>query len=111
VELRTQFSTELERAREQVSIAQERAEASERRALRARSGAHRAAAERAQRRAERAGAEAALARQLLAELRVAPREQTGARRKAGGQGPIANEEPGAPALPLNPHDGNDGDGN
>lgn len=52
-----------------------------------------------------------LARQVLAELRVAPRERTGARRKAGGQGPIANEEPGAPALPLNPHDGNDGNGN
>lgn len=33
-ELRTQFSPELERAREQVTIAQERAEASERRALR-----------------------------------------------------------------------------
>ncbi|WP_371748208.1 hypothetical protein [Cupriavidus sp. AcVe19-6a] len=33
-ELRTQFSTELERAREQVVIAQKRAEASERRALR-----------------------------------------------------------------------------
>ncbi|QYY33170.1 MULTISPECIES: DNA-binding protein [Cupriavidus] len=33
-DLRTQFSTELERAREQVVIAQERAEASERRALR-----------------------------------------------------------------------------
>lgn len=32
--LRSQFSTELERAREQVAIAQERAEASERRALR-----------------------------------------------------------------------------
>ncbi|MFJ1260052.1 KfrA protein, partial [Cupriavidus sp. CuC1] len=70
-----------------------------------------AAAERAQRRAERAGAEAALTRQLLAELRVALRERTGARRKAGGQGPIANEEPGATALPLNPHDGNDGNGN
>lgn len=33
-ELRTQFSTALERAREQVVIAQDRAEASERRALR-----------------------------------------------------------------------------
>jgi hypothetical protein len=33
-DLRTQLSTELERAREQVVFAQERAEASERRALR-----------------------------------------------------------------------------
>ena len=33
-ELRTQFSTELERTREQVAVAQERAEATERRALR-----------------------------------------------------------------------------
>ncbi|MGY2492720.1 DNA-binding protein, partial [Cupriavidus sp. CP313] len=137
-ELRTQFSTELERAREQVTLAQERAEASERRSLReldaertarqksertaddlrgelvaARSEARDAAVAQAevrarleaqaaaladrlasaqqaqrksahdldavqvelaaaQRRAERAEAEAALARQLLAELRVAP---------------------------------------
>ncbi|MDX6007213.1 DNA-binding protein [Cupriavidus necator] len=127
-ELRTQFSTELERAREQVTLAQERAEASERRSLRepdagrtarqqsertaealrgellaARSEARDAAVAQAevrarlaaaeeaqrksahdldavqaelgtaQRRAERAEAEAALARQLLAELRACAR--------------------------------------
>lgn len=147
-ELRKQFSAELERAREQVQIAQERAEASERRALReldqertarqkgerlvdelraelaqARNEAREAAvshadararleakaaaqAERleasdlaqgrqaierdrvgaelaeALRRAERAEAEGALARQLLSELRVAPRERASGRRKA-----------------------------
>ncbi|WP_455281303.1 DNA-binding protein [Cupriavidus necator] len=184
-ELRTQFSTELERAREQVIIAQERAEASERRALReldqertarqkseraaeglrteleaARSEARDAAVAQAeararleaqaaalterlttaehahrqstsdldtaqaelaaaQRRAERAEAEAALARQLLAQLRVAPREREGGggrRRKAGGPAPTANEaqsekqgeEQGAPAASLNPDDGNNG---
>ncbi|WP_454754568.1 DNA-binding protein [Cupriavidus necator] len=161
VELRTQFSTELERAREAVTLAQERAEASERRALReldqertarqksertaddlraelavARSEARDAAvaqaearakleaqavalAERlaateqaqrqvagdldtvqtelaaAQRRAERAEAEAALARQWLATLRVAPREREGGRRrKAGSSAPTAPEAQG-----------------
>jgi len=162
-ELRTQFSTELERAREQVTLAQERAEASERRALReldaertarqqsertaealrgelvaARSEARDAAVAQAevrarleaqaaaladrlasaeqaqrkaahdldavqaemgaaQRRAERAEAEAALARQLLAELRMGPpeREGGGRRRKAGSQAPTDNEPQGA----------------
>ncbi|WP_042885501.1 DNA-binding protein [Cupriavidus necator] len=186
-ELRTQFSTELERAREQVTLAQERAEASERRSLReldaertarqqsdrtaealrgelvaARSEARDAAVAQAevrarleaqaaaladrlasaeqaqrksahdvdavqaelaaaQRRAERAEAEAALARQLLAELRVAPREREGGRRrKAGGpaptekqaqseeQGKEQGKEQDAPAASLNPDDGNDG---
>ncbi|WP_011296091.1 DNA-binding protein [Cupriavidus necator] len=148
-ELRTQFSAELERAREAVTLAQERAEASERRSLReldqertarqksertaedlraelaaARSEARDAAVAQAesrakleaqaaaladrlaateqaqrkaatdldavqtqlaaaQRRAERAEAEAALARQLLATLRVAPREREGGRRRKG----------------------------
>ncbi|AEI82069.1 hypothetical protein CNE_BB1p06490 (plasmid) [Cupriavidus necator N-1] len=166
-ELRTQFSTELERARDQVVIAQERAEASERRALReldaertarqqserlvealrgelaaARAEARDAAVAQAeararletqvaalteqlttrlaaadaaarkaaddlatvqaalaaaQRRAERAEAEAALARQLLAELRLAPRERGEGgsverrRRKAGGPAPSAGD--------------------
>uniref|UniRef100_UPI003F4998AC hypothetical protein n=1 Tax=Cupriavidus yeoncheonensis TaxID=1462994 RepID=UPI003F4998AC len=62
----------------------------------------------AQRRAERAEAEAALARQLLAELRVAPRERTGGQRKAGGQASTAIEEKDAPTRPLKPDDGNDG---
>lgn len=164
VELRTQFSTELERAREQVTLAQERAEASERRSLReldaertarqqsdrtaealrgelvaARSEARDAAVAQAeararleaqaaavadrlasaeqaqrksvndldtvqaelgaaQRRAERAEAEAALARQLLAELRVGPPERDGAgrRRKAGSPVPTGkpSDKPG-----------------
>ncbi|WP_051975006.1 DNA-binding protein [Cupriavidus necator] len=187
-ELRTQFSTELERAREQVTLAQKRAEASERRSLReldaertarqqsdrtaealrgelvaARSEARDAAegqaegrarleaqaaaltdrlataeqAQRksvndldtvqaelaaAQRRAERSEAEAALARQLLAQLRVAPpgRDGGGARRrKAGGPAPTEkqaqgekqdeqqDEKQGAPAAALNPEDGSD----
>ncbi|WP_042876640.1 DNA-binding protein [Cupriavidus necator] len=196
--LRTQFSTELERAREAVTLAQERAEASERRSLReldqertarqksehtaedlraelavARSEARDAAvaqaegrakleaqavalAERlavaeqaqrkaagdldtvqaelaaAQRRAERSEAEAALARQLLATLRVAPRERdgggAGGRRRKGGSsaatapeeqgdgqgdapqdelGEEQGDEPGA-ALPNNQDEGNDG---
>ncbi|MFC4523834.1 MULTISPECIES: DNA-binding protein [Cupriavidus] len=160
-ELRTQFSTELERAREAVTLAQERAEASERRALReldaertarqqseriaealrgelgvARSEARDAAVAQAevrarleaqtatlsdrlaaaeqaqrkaaheldavqaelgaaQRRAERAAAEAALARQLLAELRVAPPERGGGgrRRKAGSPAPTEQQAP------------------
>ncbi|MGH8785891.1 MAG: DNA-binding protein, partial [Cupriavidus necator] len=61
--------------------------------------------------AERAEAEAALARQLLAQLRVAPREREGGggrRRKAGGHAPTAKEEQGAPAAPLKLNDGNDG---
>uniref|UniRef100_UPI003F49066D DNA-binding protein n=1 Tax=Cupriavidus taiwanensis TaxID=164546 RepID=UPI003F49066D len=189
-ELRTQFSTELERAREQVMLAQERAEASERRALReldaertarqqsertadalrgelvaARSEARDAAVAQAevrarleaqaaaladrlaaaeqaqhksahdldavqaelgaaQRRAERAEAEAALARQLLAELRMGPpeREGGGRRRKAGSPAPTEPEAPerldeqqdekqddkqGAPAAASNPDDGSD----
>jgi hypothetical protein len=164
-ELRTQFSTELERAREQVTLAQERAEASERRSLReldaertarqksertaeelrgelvaARSEARDAAVAQAevrarleaqaaalterlterlaaaeaaqrqagvdrdaaqaklgaaQRRAERAEAEAALARQLLAELRVAPPgRESGRRRKAGGPAPTDKQAQG-----------------
>ncbi|QUN32397.1 DNA-binding protein (plasmid) [Cupriavidus sp. KK10] len=197
-ELRTQFSSELERAREAVTLAQERAEASERRALReldaertarqqsertaealrgelvaARSEARDAAVAQAevrarlevqaaaladrlasaeqaqrkaahdldavqaalgvaQRRAERAEAEAALARQLLATLRVAPRERdgggAGGRRRKGGssaatapeeqgdgqgdapqdeRGEEQGDEPGA-ALPNNQDEGNDG---
>lgn len=172
-ELRSQFSMELERAREQVAIAQERAEVSERRALReidqertARQKSERAiedlraelaqahseardaavaeterrirleaqavaladrlaAAEQAQdrsvgelsvmtaelaaalRRAERAEAEAALARQLLADLRVAPRERTGGRRKAIDPAPAANAGLGASApLKVNGSNGN-----
>ena len=73
----------------------------------------------AQRRVERAEAEAALARQLLAELRVAPREREGGggrRGKAGGPAPTEKQaqseeqgkEQGAPAASLNPDDGNDG---
>uniref|UniRef100_UPI003F4975A0 DNA-binding protein n=1 Tax=Cupriavidus necator TaxID=106590 RepID=UPI003F4975A0 len=187
VELRTQFSTELERAREAVTLAQERAEATERRALReldaertarqqsertaealrgelvaARSEARDAAVAQAeararleaqaaaladrlasaeqaqrksvndldtvqaelgaaQRRAERAEAEAALARQLLAELRMGPPERDGGgrRRKAGAPAPADKEAPGekldeqqddkqgAPATALNPADGSD----
>ncbi|WP_316157557.1 DNA-binding protein [Cupriavidus sp. BIC8F] len=182
-ELRTQFSTELERAREQVTLAQERAEASERRALReldaertarqqsertaealrgelvaARSEARDAAVAQAevrarleaqaaaladrlaaaeqaqrkavhdldavqaelgagQRRAERAEAEAALARQLLAELRMGPPERRGEsgggrRRKAGSPAPTEqqaqSENQGAPTTTLNPDDGSDG---
>ncbi|WP_367395156.1 DNA-binding protein [Cupriavidus sp. Agwp_2] len=190
-ELRTQFSTELERAREQVTLAQERAEASERRSLReldaertarqqsertaealrgelvaARSEARDAAVAQAevrarleaqaaaladrlasaeqaqrkaahdldavqaelgaaQRRAERAEAEAALARQLLAELRMGPPERDGGgrRRKAGSLAPTEQAAPGekqdqqldepqddkqgAPAAALNPDDGSD----
>ncbi|MGY2492393.1 DNA-binding protein [Cupriavidus sp. CP313] len=186
-DLRTQFSTELERAREQVTLAQERAEASERRSLReldaertarqksdrtaealrgelvaARSEARDAAVAQAevrarleaqgaaladrlasaeqvqrksahdldavqaelgaaQRRAERAEAEAALSRQLLAELRVAPpgRGESGGgrRRKAGGPAPTDKAAPGekldeqqedkqgAPRAASNPDDG------
>ncbi len=52
----------------------------------------------AQRRAERAEAEAALARQLLAELRVAPPGRAegggGRRRKAGGPAPTDEAAPG-----------------
>ena len=69
----------------------------------------------AQRRAERGEAEAALARQLLAELRVAPPERDGGarRRKAGSRAP--NEKPsvrldehqGAPTASLNAEDGSD----
>lgn len=192
-ELRTQFSTELERAREAVTLAQERAEASERRSLReldaertarqqsertaealrgelvaARSEARDAAVAQAevrarleaqaatladrlaaaeqaqrksvndldavqaelgaaQRRAERAEAEAALARQLLAELRMGPPERRGEsrggrRRKAGSPAPNDNEpqsaeldeqqddKQGAPADVLNPEDGSDSSG-
>ncbi|QQX89098.1 hypothetical protein JJQ59_36580 (plasmid) [Cupriavidus necator] len=77
----------------------------------------------AQRRAERAEAEATLARQLLAELRVAPpgRGESGGgrRRKAGTPAPADKEAPGekldeqqddkqgAPATALNPEDGSD----
>ncbi|MBF6989163.1 DNA-binding protein [Cupriavidus sp. IK-TO18] len=187
-ELRTQFSTELARAREQVTLAQDRAEASERRALReldaertarqqsertaealrgelvaARSEARDAAVAQAevrarleaqaaaladrlaaaeqaqrkaahdldavqaelaaaQRRAERAEAEAALARQLLAELRMGPPERRGESgggrwRKAGGpasteqaDGPGEerdDEQQGAPTAASNPEDGSD----
>ncbi|WP_051320722.1 hypothetical protein [Cupriavidus sp. amp6] len=60
----------------------------------------------AQRRAERGEAEAALARQLLAELRLAPRERGEGgsaerrRRKAGGQAPLAGDTPSdTPAEP------------
>jgi len=81
----------------------------------------------AQRRAERAEAEAALARQLLATLRVAPREREGGRRHKGdssaatapeeqgdGQGEAQQDElgekqgdePGA-ALPNHQDEGND----
>jgi len=182
--LRSQFSTELERAREAVTLAQERAEASERRSLReldqertARQKSERAAEDlrgelvaarheardaavaqaeararleaqaaaltdrlaaadalerksatdlatvqaelaAAQRRAERAEAEAALARQLLAELRLAPRERdSGGGRRRGEPAPAAQdeqgEEPGAPAATLNPDNDDDGsnDGN
>ncbi|MGH8784005.1 MAG: DNA-binding protein, partial [Cupriavidus necator] len=72
----------------------------------------------AQRRAERAEAEAALARQLLAELRVAPPgRESGRRRKAGGPAPTElgapsekqdeqqEDKQGAPAGVLNPDDG------
>ncbi|CAN7761641.1 DNA-binding protein [Cupriavidus necator] len=188
-ELRTQFSTELERAREAVTLAQERAEATERRALReldaertarqqsertaealrgelvaARSEARDAAVAQAevrarleaqaaaladrlasaeqaqrkaahdldavqaelgaaQRRAERGEAEAALARQLLAELRVGPtaRDGGGRRRKGGSPPPAAepNDKPAerldeqqdekqdGRAVALNPDDGSD----
>ncbi|MCY1264929.1 hypothetical protein D9M68_226560 [compost metagenome] len=70
----------------------------------------------AQRRAERAEAEAALARQLLAELRVAPPgRESGRRRKAGGLAPTEKEaqsekldkEQGAPTAASNPDDGSD----
>ncbi len=75
----------------------------------------------AQRRAERAEAEAALARQLLAELRVGPPERDGAgrRRKAGSpapteqqaqsekQGEQQDKKQGAPTATLNPEDGSD----
>ncbi|EON18770.1 KfrA protein [Cupriavidus sp. GA3-3] len=193
-ELRTQFSTELARAREAVTLAQERTEASERRALReldvertarqqsertaealrgelvaARSEARDAAVAQAeararleaqattladrlasaeqaqrkaahdldavqaelaaaQRRAERAEAEAALARQLLAELRMGPPERRGEsgggrRRKAGSPAPTEQAVPGekqdqqldeqqddkqgAPTAASNPEDGSD----
>lgn len=71
----------------------------------------------AQRRAERAEAEAALARQLLAELRVGPPERNGGggrRRKADGRAPTEQaaqsekldeqqeDKQGAPAGVLNP---------
>jgi hypothetical protein len=65
---------------------------------------------------ERAEAEAALARQLLAELRVAPPgRESGRRRKAGGpaptekeaQGEKQDEEQGAPMAASNPDDGSD----
>lgn len=180
--MRTQFSTELERAREAVTLAQQRAEASERRSLReldaertarqksgrtaeelrgelvaARSEARDAAVAQAesrakleaqveeltdrlasaeqaqrkslsdlstvqsefaaaQRRAERAEAEAALVRQLLAELRVAPpeREVGGRRRKAGSRAPTGQDqeeergnEPETAAELGNEDDGND----
>ncbi len=73
----------------------------------------------AQRRAERAEAEAALVRQLLAELRLAPPERDGGRRrrKAGSRAP--NEQPsdkpgeqlgdnqGAPTASLTPEDGSE----
>ncbi|WP_455281354.1 DUF4158 domain-containing protein [Cupriavidus necator] len=68
----------------------------------------------AQRRAERAEAEAALARQLLAQLRVAPRERDGGggrRRKGGGPAPTTNQGADTPAALLNPNDGNDGNEN
>jgi chromosome segregation ATPase len=186
-ELRTQFSTELERAREQVTLAQERAEASERRSLReldaertarqksdrtaealrgelvaarheARDaavaqaevrarleaqaaaladrlasaeqaqrksandlGAVQAELTAAQRRAERSEAEAALVRQLLAELRMGPPERDGGgrRRKAGSPAPTEQQaqsekqdeqqedKQGAPAGVLNPDDDSD----
>ncbi|SOZ19447.1 Putative KfrA protein (fragment) (plasmid) [Cupriavidus taiwanensis] len=72
----------------------------------------------AQRRAERAEAEAALVRQLLAELRVGPPERNGGggrRRKADGPGPTEQQaqcekqaqEPGVPTVAQNPDDGND----
>ncbi|RDK02251.1 hypothetical protein DN412_40610 [Cupriavidus lacunae] len=59
-------------------------------------------------------AEAALARQLLAELRVAPRGRqggSGRRRKTGGTTPTGKEAPGARAVPLNAEAGDDGNPN
>lgn len=66
---------------------------------------------------ERAEAEAALARQLLEELRVAPPgRESGRRPKAGDPAPTEKqvqsekqgEEQGAPTAALNPDDGSDG---
>ncbi|QQX89094.1 hypothetical protein JJQ59_36555 (plasmid) [Cupriavidus necator] len=73
----------------------------------------------ARRRAGRAEAEVALARQLLAELRVAlpgrGEGSGGRRRKAGGPAPTEQEAPGekqdeeqgAPTAASNPDDGSD----
>jgi hypothetical protein len=98
VELRTQFSTELERAR---------------------AGEHRPGTRRSQRAARAArsirsppgGRRASTRPKTCARNWRSRAARPGPRRKAGGQGPISNEEPGAPALALNPHDGNDGNGN
>ncbi|KAI3597506.1 hypothetical protein D8I24_6655 (plasmid) [Cupriavidus necator H850] len=75
-ELRTQFSTELERAREQVTLAQERAEASERRSQRE-LDAERTARQKSDRTAEElrgdlvaARSEAGDAAEALAEVRA-----------------------------------------
>ncbi|KAI3603237.1 hypothetical protein D8I24_3060 (plasmid) [Cupriavidus necator H850] len=72
-ELRTQFSTELERAREQVTIAQERADASERRALRG-LDAERTARQKSERAAEELRGELAAARQEARDSAVAQAE-------------------------------------
>ncbi|CAG9184436.1 hypothetical protein LMG23992_05230 [Cupriavidus laharis] len=72
-ELRTQFSTELERAREQVQIAQERAEAGERRALRE-LDQERTARQKSERLAEELRAELAQARNEAREAVVAHAE-------------------------------------
>ena len=96
LELRTKFSTELERTREQVAVMQERAEATERRALReidqertlrqkgeqalgrgqAAQEGLRAELEAARRRAERAQAEATASRRLATAGRRAPATRT-----------------------------------
>ncbi|MDX6008018.1 hypothetical protein [Cupriavidus necator] len=72
-ELRTQFSTGLERAREHVTIAQERAEASERRALRG-LDAERTARQKSERAAEELRGELAAARQEARDSAVAQAE-------------------------------------
>jgi chromosome segregation ATPase len=80
-QLRTQFSTELERAREQVTLAQERAEASERRSLRE-LDAERTARQKIDRTVEDLRGELVAAR---SEARDAPVAQGEARARLEGQ--------------------------
>lgn len=72
-EPRTQFSTELERAHERVAIAQERAEASERRALREHDQEH-TARQKSERTAEELRGELAVARSEARDAAVAQAE-------------------------------------